>query len=89
MRFIKELLDKRGLDNVPLPLWKLKLTEEEYHALRDLLKHSSQMVNEQLPFGDLQEECTLFFAEFWRREYRNGAHSIAMVLCFALLQGRQ
>lgn len=79
MRFIKELLDKRGLDNVPLPLWKLKLTEEEYHALRDLLKHSSQMVNEQLPFGDLQEECTLFFAEFWRREYRNGAHSIAMV----------
>ena len=37
------------------------------------------MVNGQLPFGDLQEECTLFFAEFWRREYKNGAHSIAMV----------
>lgn len=79
MRFIKKLLDKRGLDKVPLPLWKLKLTEEEYQELRDLLKHSSQMVNGQLPFGDLQEECTLFFAEFWRREYKNGAHSIAMV----------
>lgn len=79
MRFIKKLLDKRRLDKVPLPLWKLKLTEGEYQQLRDLLKHSSQMVNGQLPFGDLQEECTLFFAEFWRREYKNGAHSIAMV----------
>lgn len=79
MRFIKQLLSKRGLDKVPLPLWILKLTEGEYLQLRDLLKRSSQMVNGQLPFGDLQEECTLFFAEFWRREYKNGAHSKAMV----------
>lgn len=79
MRFIKKLLDKRGLDKVPLPLWKLKLTEEEYQELRDLLKHSSQIVNGRLPFGDLQEECVLFFAEYWKREYKNGAHSISMV----------
>lgn len=79
MRFIKNLLKRRGLDKVPLPLWKLKLTEQEYHDLRDLLKHESQIVSGRLPFWDLQEECTLFFAEYWRREYKSGYHSKAMV----------
>ena len=30
MNFIKQLLNTRKLDEVPLPLWKLKLTEGEY-----------------------------------------------------------
>ena len=35
MKFIEQLLDKRGLNKVPLPLWKLKLTEEEYQQLSE------------------------------------------------------
>ena len=33
MKFIEQLLDKRGLNKVPLPLWKLKLTEEQLSVL--------------------------------------------------------
>lgn len=79
MRYLSQLLNRRGLTTVPLPLWRLKLTDEEYHDLRTILKNESELHTGRMPFGDCAEECALFFAEYWRREYKNGAHSKLMV----------
>lgn len=80
MSFLDSLLKKRGLEECPLPLWKLKITEEEFKELRELLEkqtHVMSMCNN--PFITLSKECTLFFAEYWRRLYVDGKHSKQMV----------
>jgi hypothetical protein len=75
MSYFDELLKKREMQ---LPLWKLKVTDEEYENLRRYLEKETHAVG-ILPFGAWQKECALFFAEYWRREYREGAHSVRMV----------
>lgn len=80
MSYFDSLLKKRGLEECPLPLWKLKITEEEFKDLRELLEkqtHVMSMCNN--PFITLRKECTLFFAEYWRRLYVDGKHSKQMV----------
>lgn len=80
MNYFDTLLKKRRLDKCPLPLWKLKITEEEFKDLRELLEkqtHVTSMCNN--PFIALRKECTLFFAEYWRRLYVDGKHSKQMV----------
>ena len=80
MSYFDSLLKKRGLEECPLPLWKLKITEEEFKDLRELLEkqtHVMSMCNN--PFITLRKECTLFFAEYWRRLYVEGKHSKQMV----------
>lgn len=76
MSFFDSLLKKRGLDHCPRPLWKLKLTENEFEELRILLERQT---HEGRSFITVFRECTLFFAEYWRRLYVSGAHSIQMV----------
>ncbi len=79
MSYFETILRKRGLEECPLPLWKLKITEEEFKELRDLLEkrtHVSSMYN---PFITVCKESTLFFAEYWRRMYVDGKHSKQMV----------
>lgn len=76
MSYLDSLLKKRGLKECLLPLWKLKITEEEFKELRELLEkqtHVMRMSNN--PFITLSKECTLFFAEYWRRLYVDGKHS--------------
>lgn len=80
MSYFDSLLKKRRLEECPLPLWKLKITEEEFKDLRELLEkqtHVMSMCNN--PFITLRKECTLFFAEYWRRLYVEGKHSKQMV----------
>lgn len=81
MSFFDTLLKKRGLDECPLPLWKLKITDEEFKELRILLENQTHLLNTYSgnPFITLRKECTLFFAEYWRRMYVDGKHSKQMV----------
>ena len=81
MSFFDTLLKKRGLDECPLPLWKLKITDEEFKELRILLENQTHLLNTYCsnPFITLRKECTLFFAEYWRRMYVDGKHSKQMV----------
>ena len=38
MNYFESLLEKRGYQECPLPLWKLKITDEEFEELRKILK---------------------------------------------------
>ena len=38
MSYFDNILHKRGYDKCPLPLWKLKITDEEFKELRELLE---------------------------------------------------
>lgn len=78
MAFFETLLAKRGFDRVPHPLWKLKVTDAEYEELRSLLALAAHGRGESI-FRALKKECALYFAEYWRREYTEGAHSINAV----------
>lgn len=80
MTYFDSLLEKRGLDVCPLPLWKLKVTDEEYEELRGLLQQAARFHGYASSyFSGLHREAALFFAEYWRREYNTGSHSIQMV----------
>ncbi len=78
MTFFDRLLAKRGHEDCPLPLWKLRITVEEYEELRERLAEQTTRIGIR-PFWDLSRESCLFFAEFWRREYVKGSHSRKMV----------
>lgn len=79
MSYFNNLLDNRGLETCPLPLWKLKLTDDEYEELRSILEKRTHIIGSDDIFLNYRRECTLFFAEFWRREYKDGIHSKALV----------
>ena len=79
MNFLNKILEKRQLEKCPLPLWKLKLTDEEYEELRSLLEKRTHIISSNDIFLNYHRECALFFAEFWRREYKDGIHSKALV----------
>ena len=81
MTYFDKILKKRDLETAPLPLWKLKITDEEYQELKEelrqlTLRHRNNCDN---PFICRTRECTLFYAEYWRREYYDGAHSKQVV----------
>lgn len=46
------------------PFWKLKLTEEEYEALKQILRSNTDRLSKY------EEEAALCYAEWWRRDYR-------------------
>ena len=52
-----------------MPLWKLKLTEEEYELLKQTL------INHSLELGKYGIEAALCYAEWWRREYKGNIPS--------------
>lgn len=60
------ILKTRGMQGLQknMPLWKFKLSEEEYEALKQTLRcHTSDLAK----YG---EEAALCYAEWWRRDYR-------------------
>lgn len=80
MGYFEELLSKRNLSECPLPLWRLKITDEEYESLRLLLREETRFFSYyETPFRKLRKEACLFFAEYWRREFKPGSHSKRMV----------
>jgi hypothetical protein len=64
MCIYKNILSSRGLIlESNYPLWKLKITDEEYGNLKnELLTHK----NELWKYG---KEAALYYAEWWRRDY--------------------
>ena len=79
MGYFESILRKRGYEECPLPLWKLKITDEEFKELRDVLEKRTHIINMNNPFITVCKESTLFFAEYWRRLYVDGKHSKQMV----------
>lgn len=60
------ILKTRGMQGLQknMPLWKFKLSEEEYEALKQTLRsHTSDLAR----YG---EEAALCYAEWWRRDYQ-------------------
>ncbi len=78
MSFFDTLLKKRGFERCPLPLWRLKITDDEYRELRDLLEKCTHTPS-RFAFSNVRREAALFYAEYWRREYVDGVHSKQMV----------
>lgn len=76
MSFFNDLLKARNLADCPLPLWRLKVTDKEYETLKGLLQEHARMYRS---FDNVKKEAALFFAEYWRREYNEGKHSVEMV----------
>lgn len=76
--FFDTLLQKRGLEKCPLPLWRLKVTDDEYRELHDILEKCTHSIA-RFAFVEVRREAALFFAEYWRREYVEGMHSKQMV----------
>jgi hypothetical protein len=82
MSYFDSILNSRNIEECPLPLWRLKITDEEYKELRSTLEKRTHVISNE-PFLNFRRECALFFAEFWRREYnsqfKRGGHSVQMV----------
>lgn len=74
MSFFDTLLATRNTTSPPIPLWRLKVTDEEYGELKDLLAQLSMSFS-GTAFARYPRECALFYAEYWRREYFDGVHS--------------
>ncbi len=81
MSVLQKILERKGRQECPLPLWKLKITEQDYEDLRVSLRDIalSRSYHFSNPFLKVATDCTLFFAEYWRREYCDGPHSKQMV----------
>lgn len=79
---IFEAIKQKHLGDKPLHyLWELKVTDSEYVELKELLAKYSRSFsrNASNRFITVCKECALMIAEFWRREYIDGAHSKEMV----------
>lgn len=72
------ILANHHLDYCPLPLWRIKVTDEEYETLKSTLAKETRELG-RMPFLGMTRECALLYAEYWRREYSEGAHSKQMV----------
>lgn len=79
MSYFDNILYNRGYKKCPLPLWKLKITDEEFKELQEILEKRTHIINMENPFLSVCKESTLFFAEYWRRIYVDGKHSKQMV----------
>ena len=69
MSILEEILERRGLEECPQPLWRLKLSNEEYESLKSTLRIH---FNELYLYG---MEAALCYAEWWRRDYRGNVPS--------------
>lgn len=77
-----ESIQRDHIGDKPLNyLWELKVSDEEYEKLKQLLEKCAKTYirNASNRFISVCKECTLMFAEYWRREYVDGAHSKEMV----------
>lgn len=68
---LKRILDVRNRPSITpdMPLWKLKLTEEEYTDLKNTLVQNAYRLE------DFGIEAALCYAEWWRRDYNGGIPS--------------
>lgn len=67
------ILDSRKLKSYDInpnyPIWKLRINDEEYEAIKTLLReHEHNLTSYSL-------EAMIFYAEWWKRDYENGMPS--------------
>jgi hypothetical protein len=55
---------QEGID----PFWKLKISDQEYYKLKDFIVENRYYLNR------VRKEAALYFAEWWKREYKGGPH---------------
>ena len=68
-----QILDSRKLKsddiNPNYPIWKLRINDEEYEAIKTLLReHEHNLTSYSL-------EAMIFYAEWWKRDYKDGIPS--------------
>lgn len=65
------IIHSRGLPTVKDPIWRMKISDEEYEAIKEvlLLAHSTGCLME------FNREAAIYYAEWWRREYAGGIPS--------------
>lgn len=68
---LMRILDARNRPSITpdMPLWELKLTEEEYTNLKETLAQNTHRLD------DFGIEAALCYAEWWRRDYNGGIPS--------------
>lgn len=71
-----EIVNKR-VDQPHYPLWKLKVTDDEYNQLKDELKEVFARTNS---FNTIEDDALLYMAEWYRREYRCGQPSKEVII---------
>lgn len=65
------ILDARNMASIQSPIWKMKISDQEYDALKTELRKASVS-------GVLDRYCdeaAIYYAEWWRREYAGGSPS--------------
>lgn len=69
MSYFDSLLKKRRLEECPLPLWKLKITEEEFKDLRELLEKQTHVMSMCVSVSAMQPCSASFNSLPLPREY--------------------
>ena len=65
------IIQLRGISTIKDPIWKMKISDDEYQCLKEVLVHAHHK-------GSLMEynrEAAIYYAEWWRREYEGGVPS--------------
>jgi len=83
--FFDKLLEKRGLNSAPVPLWKLDVDDREYEELKRSVREA---VSKNM-FWNYGKVFALFYAESWRREYCGGWISKEIVASYANVSAEQ
>ncbi len=80
MSFFDNILRSRNITwSHDVPLWSLRLNNDEFYELKETLKQGAHC----LEFLSLQREATLYYAEWWRREFCGG-HASTRDVCYSL-----
>ncbi len=65
------ILHSRGLTTIKDPIWKMKISDEEYQALKEVLV----LAYNEGRLMEYNREAAIYYAEWWRREYVGGIPS--------------
>ena len=80
MSFFDNILRSRNITwKHDIHLWSLRLNNDEFYELKEILRQGAKY-HESL---SLQREATLYYAEWWRREFCGG-HASTKDVCYSL-----
>ena len=85
MSFFDNILRSRKIKwHNDIHLWSLRLSNDEYYELKEALKHGAKYRE----FTSLRREATLYYAEWWRREF-SGGHASTKDVCESIFGDAQ
>ena len=85
MSFFDNILRSRKIKwHNDIHLWSLRLSNDEYYELKEALKHGAKYRE----FTSLRREATLYYAEWWRREF-SGGHASTKDVCESIFGNAQ